>query len=530
MPVQLSLPVLQPTALSSTPCATQYNTMGEDAKGLTFIDLFAGIGGFHQALSQAGMICVFASEIDEHARKTYLTNHNLDPALFNQDIRTLSPYEVPDHDILCAGFPCQPFSQAGYKKGFTDGDKSERGNLFFCILDILEAKRPKAFILENVRHLLNHDDGNTFATIYQHLTNLDYAVYYKVLKASDYGRPQHRPRIYIVGFDKQQINTNYAFNFPSPIPLKATLSDVWEGQCDRTIGFTLRVGGRGSGLHDRRNWDTYLVDGDVRRLGVKQGVKQGVKLMGFPDTFQFPVTPTQAMKQLGNSVCVDVVNAIAKQVSNYVNNHSYGDDAETISVKSHLGSPPTLLNASSATNFIFKIDGLNPTMDSVEQMGSSKNKVQDYIKHLKTQGATFTFLKCENANYEANLRKIDTCMPEMLANLLLKYYQGEGARLSSLVITEQEQCRFKDYLRAVLLGMFPTKAWDGNLSANGALIIDKQGDRVLYHVIKESYLKEYLFSHVKLDTPSTTRHRFGSLYTEGNQHYFKLNLQLRLMP
>jgi DNA (cytosine-5)-methyltransferase 1 len=247
MVVQLSLPIVPPSGLPYL--ASLATTIQRHTKGLTFIDLFAGIGGFHQALTSVGMTCVFASEIDEPARKTYLANHALNPALFNQDIRTLSPDDVPDHDILCAGFPCQPFSQAGYKKGFTDAEHSERGNLFFCILDILEAKRPKAFILENVRHLLNHDDGNTFATIYQQLTNLNYAVFYKVLKASDYGRPQHRPRIYIVGFNKQYVNTDYAFNFPSPIPLQTTLSDVWEGACDRTIGFTLRVGGRGSGLH-----------------------------------------------------------------------------------------------------------------------------------------------------------------------------------------------------------------------------------------------------------------------------------------
>jgi DNA (cytosine-5)-methyltransferase 1 len=121
-------------------------------------------------------------------------------------------------------------------------------------------------------------------------------------------------------------------------------------------------------------------------------------------------------------------------------------------------------------------------------------------------------------------------MPELLAKVLLKYYQGEGCALTALVTTEQEQCRFKDYCRAVLLGMFPAKAWDGNISANGALVIDKQGDSVLYHVIKESYLKQYLFTHVKLDTPSTTRHRFGTLYAEEDGYYFKLNLQLRLLP
>ena len=119
----------------------------------TFIDLFAGIGGFHLALESLGGKCVFASEKDSFARQTYCHNFDTSQFEFNDDIRKVAPSQIPDHDILCAGFPCQPFSQAGLKKGFQDGHDSERGNLFFCILDILEAKQPKAFILENVRHL-----------------------------------------------------------------------------------------------------------------------------------------------------------------------------------------------------------------------------------------------------------------------------------------------------------------------------------------------------------------------------------------
>ena len=135
-----------------------------------FIDLFAGIGGFHLALHKNDMKCVFASEIDTEARKTYLANHQINPDQFNKDITTINPESIPDHDILCAGFPCQPFSQAGYKKGFKD----DRGNLFSNIRDILEAKRPKAFILENVRHLLKHDSSRTFNIIYDALISLDY--------------------------------------------------------------------------------------------------------------------------------------------------------------------------------------------------------------------------------------------------------------------------------------------------------------------------------------------------------------------
>lgn len=198
-----------------------------------FIDLFAGIGGFHLAFHQQGAMCVFASEKDKYARQTYEANFKaISPLLFeenlyNDDILSINPQHVPAHDILCAGFPCQPFSQAGFKKGFDEGYQS-RGNMFFILRDIIAAKRPKAFFLENVRHLKNHDEGRTFNIIKDILENEPtYQVYYKIIKASDYGLPQHRPRIFIIGFRKEDIYPNI-FKFPSPIPLKFTMSDVWD--------------------------------------------------------------------------------------------------------------------------------------------------------------------------------------------------------------------------------------------------------------------------------------------------------------
>jgi DNA (cytosine-5)-methyltransferase 1 len=305
----------------------------------TFIDLFAGIGGFHLALSQLGGQCVFASEKDPYARKTYIENHHLEPQFFNDDIRKIAPLEVPDHDILCAGFPCQPFSVAGKQKGFHDGDNSERGNLFFSILDILEAKRPKAFILENVRNLEKHDDGRTLKVILEELKNLGYSVNYKILKASEFNVPQHRPRIFLVGFDKSKINYNNDFQFPQSIPLKKTMSDIFEGQCERTIGFTLRVGGKGSGIHDRRNWDCYLVNGQEKRIGIKEGKR----MMGLPESFAFPVSNTQAMKQLGNGVCVDVVRAVTTSVLNYVKQNEYIEEIMAGQNKGELSEAYTLL-------------------------------------------------------------------------------------------------------------------------------------------------------------------------------------------
>ena len=186
--------------------------------------------------------------------------------------------------------------------------------MFFYVSDILKEKRPKAFFLENVRHLENHDNGRTFDTIKQILIkDLKYKIFYKIIKASDYGLPQHRPRIFIVGFREEDEYEN-DFEFPEKRKLKFTMSDVWKGKCSREIGFTLRVGGKGSGINDRRNWDSYLVDGEVRRLGVDEGKR----MMGLPATYKFPVSNVQAMKQLGNSVAVDAVQAVAKQIIEYL--------------------------------------------------------------------------------------------------------------------------------------------------------------------------------------------------------------------
>jgi DNA (cytosine-5)-methyltransferase 1 len=281
---------------------------------VTFIDLFAGIGGFHVALHQLGGNCVYASEWDEHARKTYEANFSkLSPELFKAGLFrgdiTLDENQacIPENtDILCAGFPCQPFSQAGVKKGFNE----TRGTLFFEIAKIIKDKRPKAIFLENVRGLLNHDNGKTFEVIRNILENeLNYTIYYKVIKASDYGLPTHRPRIYIVGF-RSDVKYKKDFKFPNPIPLKFTMSDIFNMPCNKDVGYTLRVGGKGSGINDRRNWDSYLVGGEVKKITPVEGKK----MMGFPDDFIFPVTHAQAMKQLGNSVAIDPIRLTSERI------------------------------------------------------------------------------------------------------------------------------------------------------------------------------------------------------------------------
>jgi len=290
---------------------------------MKFIDLFAGIGGFHLAFHKLGAECVFVSEWDDFARETYRENfQKISPELFlNQrfrgDITKVMPSEIPDFDILCAGFPCQPFSQAGFKKGFEEA----RGTLFFDIVSILQEKQPKAFFLENVRHLLKHDDGKTFATIKRVIEDeLGYSFHYKIVKASDFGLPQHRPRLFMVGFKDPET----PFEFPEPQELKMNMSDVFGAKCSREVGFTLRVGGRGSGLHDRRNWDSYLVDGDEIRLTPRLGAR----MQGFPDDFVFPVSETQAMKQLGNSVAVNAIQAVGSEIIYSLESHNGQQERE----------------------------------------------------------------------------------------------------------------------------------------------------------------------------------------------------------
>jgi DNA (cytosine-5)-methyltransferase 1 len=276
---------------------------------VTFIDLFAGIGGFHLALHNVGAECVFASEWDDSARRTYETNfRKISSNLFKNgnfagDITKVDKKSIPDFDILCAGFPCQPFSQAGFKKGFSD----IRGTLFFDIAEIIRIKKPKAFFLENVRGLYSHDEGRTFETIKETLTEeLGYSFHHAIVKASDHGLPQHRPRLFMVGFK----NNDSEFEFPKKRKLKYTMSDVMKGEVDREIGYTLRVGGKRSPIDDRRNWDGYIVNGKVRRLTPSEGKK----MQGFPASFKFPVSDSEALKQLGNSVAVPAIQDYASAI------------------------------------------------------------------------------------------------------------------------------------------------------------------------------------------------------------------------
>jgi len=296
---------------------------------IRFIDLFAGIGGFHLAFHSPKTQkihptkCVFVSEWDAYARETYQLNFKKkspelfkvdeesgEMPLFAGDITKVPASAIPDFDVLCGGFPCQPFSQAGLKKGLNEA----RGTLFFDIARIIKEKQPAAYFLENVRGLLNHKSGSkkTLDIIEARLRRLGYSFQIFSIRASDFGVPQHRPRLFIIGFRDSKSHERFMEALPKPVKLKTTMSDILGGKVEREVGLTLRLGGRRSGVGDRRNWDTYMVSGKE----VVLTPEHGLAMQGFPKTFKFPATlsETQAMKQLGNSVAVPAIQAYAKSI------------------------------------------------------------------------------------------------------------------------------------------------------------------------------------------------------------------------
>jgi DNA (cytosine-5)-methyltransferase 1 len=271
-------------------------------------DLFAGIGGFHLAFAQAGAEVVFASENDRHARATYEANfQHHSPKLFASgnfagDIRAVTSNQIPPFDVLTAGFPCQPFSEAGNRRGFAD----TRGTLFFEIARILDDRRPRAFFLENVRGITHRDHRHVFETIQSVFTeDLGYSFHWKVIRACDFGLPQLRPRAFMVGFR----DPDTPFAFPDPVPLRFTLSDLLGGRTERDVAYTV-LASHGGPRFGHPRWDAYLVDGVEHRLTLDE-IR---RLQGFPDDFVFPVTPAQAMKQLGNAVAVPAVRATAERL------------------------------------------------------------------------------------------------------------------------------------------------------------------------------------------------------------------------
>lgn len=317
-------------------------TIPKDA-AFTFIDLFAGIGGMRIAFERAGGHCVYSNEWNKYSQQTYFANFGEQP---DGDITKVDASAIPDHDILVAGFPCQPFSIAGVSKkqslgratGFED---KTQGTLFFDICRILKAKRPKAFLLENVKNLCSHDKGNTFRVITESLHELDYDIFYQVIDGQSYV-PQHRERILIVGFDRKRYGSNVEFSFDlTPVDPKPVVRDILETDADDRYTLSDKLwkylqdyaakhkeagNGFGYGIADengvaRTLSARYYKDGseilinqegkNPRRLTPRECAR----LQGFPEDFKIPVSDTQAYKQFGNSVVVPLMSDVAMLIA-----------------------------------------------------------------------------------------------------------------------------------------------------------------------------------------------------------------------
>lgn len=293
----------------------------------TTIDLFAGIGGIRLAFDQLGCKNVFTSEWDIAAQKMYEANFGEKPF---GDINEIPLQDIPDHDILLAGFPCQPFSIAGKGLGFAD----TRGTLFFNIESILEAKKPRAFLLENVKRLVTHDNGHTFGVIYERLKRLGYTIYYKVLNSLEFGLPQKRERIYIVGFRE-----SISFKFPKPLGYYRPLSEFLDKDEDipndffasekiksnrmqmvkgnppypsvwhQNIGGNISALPYSCALRAGGSYNYLLVNGIRRLTG-----REMLRLQGFPEDFIINIPYSQVRKVAGNSVSVPVIKAIANEM------------------------------------------------------------------------------------------------------------------------------------------------------------------------------------------------------------------------
>ena len=313
---------------------------------IKFIDLFCGLGGFRVALEEQGCKCVFSSDIDKYARDTYKMNFGEYPT---GDITKIHEKDIPEHDILCAGFPCQAFSIGGKRLGFED----TRGTLFFDVLRILKEKRPRAFFLENVAGLCNHDGGKTIDTILGCLREIDYVPLFKIINAKDVGYPQNRARWYCVGFDKRRyphIDADYEFPFPTKRKLKYTVDSLLEDKvsdeyfitetCLNNIETYLEDFKSNSRYSEsnalianeiRKSRCNFRCDGIAPCMTAKMGTggnnvpvlvkekrklteRECLRIMGYPDSYKIKENYHQSYKQIGNSVVVPIIRDISKQL------------------------------------------------------------------------------------------------------------------------------------------------------------------------------------------------------------------------
>ena len=341
----------------------QKDASPQDKASFSFIDLFAGIGGMRIAFERAGGHCVYSNEWNKYCQQTYFANFGELP---DDDITQVDAKVIPDHDILVAGFPCQPFSIAGVSKknslgratGFED---KTQGTLFFDVCRILEEKRPKAFLLENVKNLKNHDHGRTFQVIAESLDELDYDIFYQVIDGQDFV-PQHRERILIAGFDRRRYQSLSGFDFAirkpdrkkvmkdileKDVDPKYTLSDkLWQYLQNYAAKHRAAGNGFGYGIADpdgisRTLSARYYKDGseilieqpgkNPRRLTPRECAR----LQGYPEDFKIVVSDTQAYKQFGNSVVVPLMSEVARLMVDQLNILEREDPGKTVKQEKH---------------------------------------------------------------------------------------------------------------------------------------------------------------------------------------------------
>ena len=269
---------------------------------IKFIDLFCGIGSFHYSFRKLGFKCVMASDIYKAAKENYKENYKMD---ILGDICDIDPSKLKHYDILCAGFPCQPFSQAGLGKGFEDS----RGTMFSQVMRFVIQNSPRIVILENVQALLNHDKGKSFQKIKTELEEQGYSIVHKVLKCSDYGIPQMRKRLFIIGFKNIEVNNIEKFFDLKEYEKKVTLSDYLGKNFEKETAYTIRCGGSGSPINDRHNWDGYWIDGEEYRLTIEDGLK----LQGF-ENYNLIGKKGDKWKLLGNTIPTIFTDIIGKQL------------------------------------------------------------------------------------------------------------------------------------------------------------------------------------------------------------------------
>lgn len=309
----------------------------------TFIDLFAGLGGFRIALESLGARCVYSNEWDIFAQKVYAENFGDIP---EGDITQVDENTIPDHDILCAGFPCQAFSISGKQDGFKDN----RGTLFFDVARIVKTKKPNVVFMENVKNFVTHDNGDTLKVVRKTMEELGYTFYQKVLNASDYGVPQNRERVYMVCF-KNDLKMD-SFKYPKPFKLtyyvedflledEDALKDLYVDRSDTYFNGVkdnqysnkpirlgiVNKGGQGERIYSIKGTAItlsangggafaktggYLINGKIRKLHPRECAR----IMGYPDTYKICENTNQAYKQLGNSVVIDVLQLIAVEIAN----------------------------------------------------------------------------------------------------------------------------------------------------------------------------------------------------------------------